>query len=343
MTTDVTARSLRSADRFVMTPPLEAEHGGTPVLLSDLSLKGARFKHDEVMPGSRKAILQFRVPHRDLPIRVESEILWTQPTGEGRRFFSGARILGASEFIESVLRDLMDRGHCCRIEELRAADRFFVSPPFDASFDGREVLVDNASARGARIFSATELPPGSEGIFRFRLPDLPFEVASAARVAWTRLRSITPGESRLFASGLAITEKPELMRLAIGHLCEAGRASLDTHSLELKLKIIRARARQQASNLGVGQRANGIPVEQALLIRGVCEELRANPEEAAFWNRRARITINENVGTPAVAPIAGSLEAVAVWEFLNRSIDASIIARSLDDGPEVTEEYSLKG
>lgn len=49
----------------------------------------------------------------------------------------------------------------------------------------------------------------------------------------------------------------------------------------------------------------------------------------------------EEAGTQPIAAIAGSLEAVAVWEFLNRSIDASIIASSLAEEPEVTEEYSM--
>jgi len=342
-TSDLAARSLRSADRFVLTPPLEAIHGTTRVVLADLSLKGARFNHDDVLPGSRKATLQFQIPSRPLPVMAESEILWTQPSSQGPgRYFSGARILGAPELIETVLHELTDNGRCCRIEELRAADRFFVDPPFDASFEGAPVSVDNVSARGARISSSVELPAGTVGTFRYQLPDLPFEVSASSRVAWTRLRSISFGDSRVFASGLIITEKPELMRLAIGHLCESGRASLDTHSLELKLKIIRARARQHALSLSGGD-TRGVPAEQTLLIRGVREELRVNPEEAAHWNRLARLTLKDGNAAAALVPIAGSIEAVAVWEFLNRSIDASIIARSLDTGPDTTEEFSLGG
>ena len=118
-----------------------------------------------------------------------------------------------------------------------------------------------------------------------------------------------------------------MMRLAIGRLCELNRASLDTRSLSLKLKILRARARQDAAGL-VRPDPSGIPPEQFLLIQGVREELRLNPEEAIFWYRKARFDIADPVTRNMAPPIADHPDALAVWEYLDRSVDPTIIGRS---------------
>src|SRR5437763_5654005 len=103
------------------------------------------------------------------------------------------------------------------------------------------------------------------------------DVSLNARVVWTAMKSISGGGKR-YRAGLVIAEKPELIRLSIGTLCEQSRATLDTKSLRLKLKIMRARARQLAPSLREAE-TSGISPEQYLLIQGVREELRLNPEE----------------------------------------------------------------
>jgi len=124
-----------------------------------------------------------------------------------------------------------------------------------------------------------------------------------------------------------IGEKPELLRLAIGTLCEQSRATLDTKSLRLKLKIMRARARQLAPAMDAVE-ISGIPPEQYLLIQGVREELRLNPEEAFHWYRRARISIADPVTRSVAPPIADHPDALAVWEYLDRSVDPTIVGRA---------------
>jgi hypothetical protein len=137
------------------------------------------------------------------------------------------------------------------------------------------------------------------------------------------------GESTHHRSGLVIREKPELMRLAIGQLCELNRAVLDTHSLGLKLKVMRARARQMALP-AAGAADAGIPAEQYMLVQCVREELRLNPEEALHWYRRARITIADPKTRTVARHIADHPDALAVWEYLDRSVDPSIIGRAFE-------------
>ena len=107
------------------------------------------------------------------------------------------------------------------------------------------------------------------------------------------------------------------------------RAALDTQSLRLKLKIMRARARQLAPQYRELE-TTGIPAEQYLLIQGVREELRLNTDAALHWYRRARFTIADPASRAAAYPIADHPDALAVWEYLDRSVDASISGRMFE-------------
>jgi hypothetical protein len=146
---------------------------------------------------------------------------------------------------------------------------------------------------------------------------------------WSGLKAISGANARRHHAGLFINEKPELMRLAIGRLCEMGRGTLDTLSLRLKLKIMRARARQLAPTYR-NIEAAGVSAEQYLLIQGVREELRLNPEEAMHWYRRARLLIADPATRTAAPPIADHPDALAVWEYLDRTIDPTIVGRAFE-------------
>jgi len=133
-------------------------------------------------------------------------------------------------------------------------------------------------------------------------------------------------------AGLTIAGKGDQVRLVIGRLCEAGRAALDTQSLVLKLKIIRARARQLAPSFRDVD-ALGVPAEQYILVQCVREELRLNPEEAMHWYGRARLLIKDPQTKSTAPAIADHPDALAVWEYLDRSIDPSIIGRTFQLPP----------
>ena len=66
---------------------------------------------------------------------------------------------------------------------------------------------------------------------------------------------------------------------------------------------------------------------------GVREELRLNPEEAVHWYRRARVSINDPATRALAPPIADHPDALAVWEYLDRSIDPGIVSRAFRFGP----------
>ncbi|MGN6183301.1 MAG: PilZ domain-containing protein [Thermoanaerobaculia bacterium] len=323
-------RNLRTAERYLLTPPLAATFGGASVAVCDISAKGARFRHDRAIENGAKAVLRIVADGTPAPISIEATVVWTQsdPMFPGK-FLSGVRTYGPAEVLQSLLVQLQTSHRTKRVEELRSTDRFYLSPSIDGEFDLQRVKIENLSARGARLELLFEPLRGSVSTLRFAVPDSEIAVEVSGQVMWTQVKAITGSTSRSFRAGLLVNEKPELIRLAIGHLCDAGRAALDTHSLRLKLKIIRARARQLAPSYAQIE-ASGIPAEQYLLIQGVREELRLNPEEAMHWYRRARLIINDPATRIAAPPIAHHPDALAVWEYLDRSIDPSIVSRAFE-------------
>jgi len=323
------ARNLRTAERYLLAPPLAAKFGGAAVAVCDISSKGARFRHDRPVEHGTKEMLQIAANGRPGPVTLEAVVVWTQPDPAWPgKFMSGVRTYGPAEVIQSLIAQLQTSHRTNRIEELRSTDRFYVSPALTATFDTGLVQIEDLSARGARVEMRQEPQRGAVGTLRFSVPESMIDVAVTGQVVWTSVKAITGAATRSYRAGLFINEKPELLRLAIGRLCEMNRAALDTQSLRLKLKIIRARARQMAPQYASVEAAAGIPAEQYLLIQGVREELRLNPEEAMHWYRRARMVINDPTTRTLAPPIANHPDALAVWEYLDRSIDPSVVGRA---------------
>ena len=324
---EASARNLRTVERFLLAPPLQAMFGATPVSICDISARGARFRHDRSIDTGKKGVLKLAMEGRPAPLSLEAVVVWTEPDpAKAGRFLSGVRTYGSPDVVTALIAQLQTSNRSNRIEELRAADRFFVMPSLEARFGAEIVRLENLSARGARIQTATQPAIGSSLALGFRVPDSTHDVVVSATVMWTSVRSLSGSGIASYRAGLLVGTKPELMRLSIAQLCDAGRATLDTTSLSLKLKILRARARQLASSNKAAD-ASDVPAEQYLLIQGVREELRLNPDEAMHWYRRARLIINDPV-TRATAPeIVDHPDALAVWEYLDRSIDPTIVGR----------------
>jgi hypothetical protein len=320
---DTTARSLRTAERFLLALPFQATLGDTKVTMSDISAKGARVRHAAPFETGQK--MRLRVPLDDAS-SAEATVVWTHhDANDPKRWVSGLRTYD-EDVMSSIISRLLRSRQAERIEELRSTDRFIVSPAIHGRFGDQPVVIENLSARGAGIEISAK-PDSGGGVLHFAVPGSSVEVSVGADVAWSAVRALRGG-STCYRAGLFVREKPELMRLAIGDLSERNAAFLDTQSLRLKLKIMRARARQLAGT-GRGEGA-GIPAEQYLLIQGVREELRLNPDEAMHYYRLARLIINDPQIQKLAPPIASHPDALAVWEYLDRSIDPSIVGRAFD-------------
>ncbi len=320
-------RSLRTAERFLLAPPLMATFGPSAVSICDISAKGARFRHGQQLEAGSKSILKMAVEGRQ-PVSIEAVIVWTQgDAASPGKYVSGVRTLADTELMDGLITHLRGSNRTSRIEELRSADRYVLTPPLEGRWNAAAVSIEDLSTRGARIATGERLGSAASGTFRFSVPGSPIDVEVKGQAVWTSVKAIDVQERVSYRAGIFINEKADLLRLAIGQLCELDRASIDAHSLQLKLKIIRARARQLAPSFRDIESA-GVPAEQYLLIQGVREELRLNPDEALHWYRRARLCINDPVTRSLAPPIADHPDALAVWEYLDRSIDPSIIGRT---------------
>jgi hypothetical protein len=325
---DAVARNLRTAERFLLQPAVPAVFGDSPIQICDLSLGGARFRHDASIATGTKNLLRVAVGDRSRPLMVESVVVWSQPdSSTPGRYVSGLRALSGTDVMAGLLEQLHAMKRTSRIEELRSVDRFLITPALEGEFAGQSALVEDISARGARIETAIDPVAGAREQLKLSLPKLSMDFAFESEIMWTALKSITAEGKKMWRAGLRIDGRSDHLRLVIGHLGAENRCVIDAHSLRLKLRVIRARARQLAPQFHEVDHT-GIDPEQFLLVHGVREELRLNPEEAMHWYRRARIVIADP-GTRTVAPdIADHPDAIAVWEYLDRSIDPTIVGRA---------------
>ncbi|HEX7830486.1 MAG TPA: PilZ domain-containing protein, partial [Thermoanaerobaculia bacterium] len=184
-------RNLRTAERFLLTPPLAAAFGATAVAVCDISAKGARFRHDAPIENGTKAVLRVVADGSASPASLEAVVVWTQPdpTMPGK-FMSGARTYGAPEVMQSLLVQLQASQRTRRVEELRSTDRFYLSPSIAGDFDGQVAQIENLSARGARVELQIEPLRGSVATLRFPVPDSQLEVSVQGQVMWTAVKAI---------------------------------------------------------------------------------------------------------------------------------------------------------
>ena len=329
---EASARNLRTAERFLLVPPLAASFGSSSVAICDISARGARVRHDQPLEVGKKAALKVRMEGTPTPISLEGVVIWTQLDPGSRKFESGVRTYGSPDAVNTLISQLLASKRSNRIEELRNSDRFFLMPALEGYFAAKPVRIANISARGARIETSAEIRTGTSQPLAFRIPESSHDIVVSATVVWTSVKAISGSDVRTYHAGLSVSDKHEMMRLAIGQLCEDGRAVMDTTSLTLKLKIMRARARHFAPSYKAIEES-GVPAEQYLLIQGVREELRLNPEEAMHWYRRARLVINDPNTRKAAPSIVNHPDALAVWEYLDRTVDPTIVGRAFDLRP----------
>ncbi len=324
------------AERFLLLPPQEAEFGALRAFIGDISVSGVRLRHGEPMEAGRKAKLRFRLEGAVSPITIEGEVVWTQSSLSAdlnQRHVSGVRFHADAELVERVVDRLSKSGRCHRVQERRLSDRFLLEHALEGEYGqtGAVRVLDLAS-KGARFETAQRVEIGTSALFRFPIPKSSFEVRAVAETIWCRLRALWgPGDFR-YHVGIRITERPELVRLAIGQLTELKLAIKDTHSLKLKLKI--ARAEEIGPAVEVDTLEDSLPgSEYFQLVQSVRALLAVPTDDARYWQDLAvRTAATEDIRA-STGPITGKLDQLAVWEYLDRTIDPSIVALAFERNP----------
>ena len=167
---EASARNLRTAERFLIAPPLAATFGSSTVSVCDISAKGARFRHDAPLEMGNKSVLKVPLEGRQSPFSLEAVVVWTQTDSSvSGRFVTGVRTYASADLVNSLLAQLHASNRSERMEELRSTDRFYIVPTLPATFGDAPALIEDLSARGARIDTAQEMAP-QMATLRFNVP-----------------------------------------------------------------------------------------------------------------------------------------------------------------------------
>jgi hypothetical protein len=209
------------------------------------------------------------------------------------------------------------------IEELRAAERFAAVDVLTATFAGAVVTIVNLSTIGAQIEHSQPIRLGATGRFSIRRGDVSIDVPGS--VTWSRLAG---GGS--YRSGVRIEHGNADYALGLHMLIKGGAMRRDPDTLERKRRRLLERMAGQRSQFKPATDNATISPDQILLVQHARERLLSEPEEAQRWYQRAKYAITHGASNVEIESIRNREEVLAVWEYLERSIDIATIARAFD-------------
>jgi hypothetical protein len=217
------------------------------------------------------------------------------------------------------------------VEELRAAERFTASEPLPATFAAYPIAIVNLSTIGALVEHPAPIRLGTVGRFMIRRGDIAVDVKGF--LIWSRL-SKTPGKdgAQVYRSGLRIESGNAEYALALHMLIKSGAMKRETDTLERKRRrlVERMAEKNRSGFRSLTSSTDDIPADQMLLVQHARERLLANPEEAQKWYHRAKYAITHGATNIEIESIRNREDVLAVWEYLERSIDIPTISRAFD-------------
>jgi CheY-like chemotaxis protein len=207
------------------------------------------------------------------------------------------------------------------VADSRSAPRFVAEPPIPGSFGAIGMRIVDLAERGAQIEHDEPLKLAASGRLMIA-SSFPMELR--ARVVWSKLLNL-PGRAT-YRSGLVIEEKQEIVSHALKVLVRDGKARMDGLSLDrkkqaaLERELKRGKKKPRLETIAVS-------ADDILLVRQARERLRLNAQDATRWYNRARHTIAVGLAKDLDERTAHRDEVVAVWEYLDRSMSLTEIAR----------------
>lgn len=180
------------------------------------------------------------------------------------------------------------------------------------------VAVRDVSVNGAQIEHVPSVRPAMRG--RLGIGDVTFD----ATVVWTRL--IGPGRYR---TGVRIDERLDIVAAAIRDLLARGVIRKGENTLRRRDEARRERELRAKSLVGGTSSGAGPSSADANRIREAREWMQLFPDDAIKWYNRARMTATEDHLRIAGSGRTNREDVLAVWEYLDRSIDLSDVVRAL--------------
>lgn len=210
------------------------------------------------------------------------------------------------------------------IDEERSEQRFEILRRIEGNLGKVEVVFRDIGDHGMHVQHTLPIRLGTEAQLRFSVPDSDLSVLLTGLVVWSRFES--PGDTRPYHSGVRVDDPEQVLRRVLDSLHASRGVRLDEESMARKKKSLeeKARARQAPRLRQVG--AQRIPDDVILLVKQARQRLQGNPAEMVRWFNRAKFSLNEVGGQ-----IHERDDVLAVWEYLERSVELSIIARVLDE------------
>ncbi|HEX6177724.1 MAG TPA: hypothetical protein VF057_05155 [Thermoanaerobaculia bacterium] len=219
------------------------------------------------------------------------------------------------------------------VQELRTAERFAAANALAATFSGFAVGILNLSLIGAQVEHAAPIRLGSTGRFTLRHGEVAIDVK--AFLIWSRLSKTPDTEGRhLYRSGLRIESGNAEYALALHMLIKGGAMKREPDTLEKKRqRLLQRMVEKNRGAMFRPQLTDDIPIsqDQMLLVQHARERLLTNPDEAQKWYQRAKYAITHGTTNIEIESITNHREEVlAVWEYLERSVDIPTIARAFE-------------
>jgi hypothetical protein len=208
------------------------------------------------------------------------------------------------------------------VRDSRETERFIADRPIEGRFGGTEVTIWDFAESGLQIEHAEPLKLAAKGRIAFRLEEM--QVTVPGIVIWSRLSQTPDARGRLvYRSGIRLEADLELFARAINVLAGSGKIRRDDASLDRKRKKLQSREQEKRLRpvIRTTRQAPSIPPDQVLLVQHARDRMRDNPNEASKWYNRAKYSLAEGSFTN----IPHREEVLAVWEYLERSIDIQII------------------
>jgi hypothetical protein len=219
------------------------------------------------------------------------------------------------------------------LSELRSSDRFVAVEPLPGGFGSASITVLDLAMRGVQIEHAQPLRLSLAGRLWFKRGRA--TVSVQGRVVWSHLSRTHDSDGKLlYHSGIHVPDESGELVAAIEMLAREGVVRKESDSLERKRATLEERGQQRQARPIVKfvRRGRDADPDTALLIMQARDRLRANPDESLRWYNRAKYSIIDSGSPVATDQLRHREEALAVWEYLERTIDLDTIERVFDRG-----------
>lgn len=214
------------------------------------------------------------------------------------------------------------------VADARSESRYLAQVIISGTFGATDVSVIDVGDHGAQVRHPTPVKLGTIGRLAFPLPSGKGLVRVQATVVWSKLATKADAAGkRDFFTGLRLDDDDGLVKQSIEEMLHTNALRPDRTSLEKKKRMLaeKEKAKQHGGLKFMGQRMR-IPDDVILLVRQTRSRLADNPAEAVKWYNRAKFSLDQSG-----VQIHAREDVLAIWEYLERSVEIDIISRVIEE------------